>query len=38
MRTKIATVPRVVEPNVGDWYVYFSVRDAATGKMIPQKF
>jgi integrase len=37
MRTKIATVPRVVEPNVGDWYVYFSVRDAATGKMIPQK-
>jgi integrase len=37
MKTKIATVPRIVEPFAGDWYVYFSVRNPATGKMVPYK-
>lgn len=36
MKTKIATVPRLVE-TTGDWYVYFSVLHPLTGKMVPQK-
>ncbi len=37
MKKKIATVPRLVEGNNGDWYVYFSVCNPLTGKMVPQK-
>jgi len=37
MKKKIATVPRLVEANNGDWYVYFSVCNPETGKMVPQK-
>lgn len=37
MRKKIATVPVLVTPEKGDWYVYFSVRNPLTGKMVPQK-
>lgn len=36
MKTKIATVPRLVE-TYSDWYVYFSIRHPGTGKMVPQK-
>jgi len=36
MKTKIATVPRMVETST-DWYVYFSVKHPLTGKMVPQK-
>ena len=38
MREKIATVPRLVEPKKGEWYVYFQVRNPLTGKMKPFKF
>lgn len=37
MKTKIATVPRVVEPSSGDWYVYFTVKNPGTGRMMPYK-
>jgi len=37
MKKKIATVPRLVEGKNGDWYVYFSVYNPETGKMVPQK-
>lgn len=36
MKRKIATVPRLVEGK-GDWYVYYSVRNPLTGKMVPKK-
>ncbi|KAF0198423.1 MAG: integrase [Bacteroidetes bacterium] len=37
MKTKIASVPRVVEGSNGDWYVYFSVKNPLTDKMVPRK-
>lgn len=37
MKRKIATVPRLVEASNGDWYIYFSVRNPLTDKMVPQK-
>ncbi len=38
MKEKIATIPRLVEPKKGAWYVYFQVRDPVTGKMRPFKY
>jgi len=37
MKRKIATVPRLIEAKNGNWYIYFSVCNPLTGKMVPQK-
>jgi integrase len=37
MKKIIATIPAVVEPRSGDWYLYFAVRDPQTDKMVPIK-
>jgi integrase len=36
MNEKIASLPRVVESNKG-WYLYFLIRNPATGKMVARK-
>ena len=37
MKKKLATVPRLVMPKKGTWYIYFQVRDPFTDKMKPMR-